>query len=176
MRQRMWAYLAATWAVLFAAPHVYWATGRTEGLGTALSNEIVDDAGVAMAVNCALIAVIRLCGAAVALGTVRPWPARLDRAARRTLLVLAWFGAVLLVARSVDIFVEFSLGLTGVWTVPAERHDNYLYLARWFMFFWLPWFALGAIAWWRLAWTYARSGPPVAMVAMRSARSSAEAA
>lgn len=27
MRHRIWAYAAAAWAVAFAAPHVYWATG-----------------------------------------------------------------------------------------------------------------------------------------------------
>lgn len=34
MRHRTAVHLAAAWAVVFAAPHVYWATGRTGGLGT----------------------------------------------------------------------------------------------------------------------------------------------
>lgn len=76
--------------------------------------------------------------------------------ARRAILGLVWFGAALLVVRSVDIFIEFNLGLTGVWDVPAEERDNYLHLARWFMFFWLPCFVLGAVAWTGLAWTYSR--------------------
>lgn len=162
---------------------MYWATGRTEGLGTALSDRIVDHAGFAMALDCAIIAAFCLCGAAVAVATVRNpivLPARTERLARRVLTGLVWFGAVLLIARSLDIFVEFNLGLTGVWPTPADRHDNFLYLARWFMFFWLPWFVLGAIAWSRLAWTYTRRDPPqpsvFATAAMRSASSSGEAA
>jgi hypothetical protein len=58
---------------------------------------------------------------------------------------------------------EFNLGLTGVWEVPAEDRDGYLYMSRWFMFLWLPWFALGALAWTRLAWTFTRPARRAAM-------------
>jgi len=159
MRQRVAAHLAAAWAIAFAAPHVYWATGRTEGLGTALSNEVVADAGTRMAVSCGVIALFCLCGAATALATTGGRPSRVHRLAPRVLTGLVWLGAVLLVARSVDIFVEFNLVLTGIAHVPAADHANYLHLARWFMFGYLPWFVLGAVAWTRLAWTYTRSVP-----------------
>jgi hypothetical protein len=155
MRQQTTAYLAAAWAIVFAAPHVYWATGRKEGLGTALSDKVVAHAGAWMAFSCALIALFCLCGAATALATVRPGP--IPRAARRVLTGLVWFGAVLLIARSADIFVEFNLVLTGIDHVPADEHANFLHLSRWFMFGYLPWFVLGAIAWTRLAWTHSRS-------------------
>lgn len=36
MRHRTAAHLAAAWAITFAAPHMSWATGRKDGLGTAL--------------------------------------------------------------------------------------------------------------------------------------------
>lgn len=162
MRHRIAAYLAAAWAIAFAAPHIYWATGRTEGLGTALSDHVVDNAGLAMALACGLIAIFCLCGALAALGTVRPWPMGWQRPARRVLLGLVWFGAALLTLGSVDVYVEFNLALTDLRQVPAKDHANFLHLSRWFMFFWLPWFVLGAISWTRLAWTYTarRQNPP----------------
>lgn len=156
MSHRSWAYLAAAWAIIFAAPHVYWSTGATGGLGTALSDEIVENADSGMQLGNAAVAALCLCGAAIALATVRAWPQRWRRPVRRTLIGLVGFGAFLLLARSVDIYLEFNLGLTGIWQVPAEDHGAYLHLARWFMFFWLPWFAIGALAWTRLAWTFGR--------------------
>jgi Protein of unknown function (DUF3995) len=158
MRHRTWAYLAAAWAIAFAAPHVYWATGRTAGLGTALGSATLDNAGWGLQLLNGGIAVFSLCGAATALATLRTWPVRWRRPARRGLAALAWFGACLLLARSIDIYIEFNLATTGILHVPAEDHDNYLHLARWFIFFWLPWFALGALAWTRLAWTFSRMG------------------
>jgi hypothetical protein len=160
MKQRTAAYLAAAWAIVFAAPHVYWATGRKDGLGTALSDRVVDGAGLAMALSCAAIAAFCLAGAAVALGTVRPWPPALQRRARTGLIVLTWFGAILLTARCLDIYVEFNLVLTGLEHIPADQHTNFLHLSRWFMFCYLPWFTLGAAAWLRLAWTYSRAASP----------------
>jgi Protein of unknown function (DUF3995) len=157
MRHRTAAYLAAAWAIAFAAPHVYWATGRTDGLGTALSDQAVRGAGLGMAISCAAIALFCLCGAATALATVRDWPGPMRRPARRVLIGLTWFGAVLLLARSVDIYVEFNLSLTGLLHVPAGQHADFLHLSRWFMFCYGPWFALGAIAWTRLAWRYTTS-------------------
>lgn len=111
-----------------------------------------------MALGCGAIAIFCLCGAAAALGTVRQVPARWQLLTRRVLVGLTWFGAVLLTARAIDIYVEFNLGLTGLWHVPAGHHADYLHLSRWFMFGWLPWFVLGAIAWTRLAWSYTAGG------------------
>lgn len=68
MRHRTTAHLAAAWAILFAAPPVYWATGRNDGLGTALSNRVVDHASAAMAIGCAGIALFCLARAQVADG------------------------------------------------------------------------------------------------------------
>jgi hypothetical protein len=79
------------------------------------------------------------------------------RPARRVLIGLTWFGAVLLLARSVDIYVEFNLSLTGLLHVPAGQRADFLHLSRWFLFCYGPWFALGAIAWTRLAWRYTAS-------------------
>lgn len=156
MTGRTAAYLAAAWAIAFAAPHLYWATGRKDGLDTALSTKIVDGAGTGFALGCLGIALFCLCGALTALATLR-WPIAWHRSSRRVLVGLLWFGAALLVLRSIDIFVEFNLGLTGLVHIPADQHADYLHMARWFMFFWLPLFVVGAIAWTRLAWRYTRS-------------------
>lgn len=176
MKHRTSAYLAAAWAIAFAAPHVYWATGRKDGLGTALSDRVVDQAGLAMALGCAAIAAFCLAGAAVALGTVRPWPPALRRRARTVLVVLTWFGAILLSARCLDIYVEFNLVLTGLEHIPADEHANFLHLSRWFMFCYLPWFAVGAATWLRLAWTYSREASPThsPRTNLAGARSSAD--
>jgi hypothetical protein len=162
VRHRVWAYLAAAWAIIFAAPHVYWATGHTAGLGTGLSNSngtAITNMSWALQLACAGVAVFCLCGAGTALATLRSWTPRWRPLARRVLLGLAWLGAALLIARSIDVYVEFNLGLTGIWHIPAAQHGTFLHLARWFMFFWLPWFALGALAWTRLARTFAQSSP-----------------
>jgi hypothetical protein len=160
MKHRTPAYLAAAWAIVFAAPHVYWATGRTDGLGTALSDRVVAHAGLAMALSCAGIAAFCLAGAAVAIGTIRSWPPTLKRRARTVLVALTWFGAILLTARCLDIYIEFNLMLTGLEHIPADQHTNFMHLSRWFMFCYLPWFTLGAATWLRLAWTYSRAAPP----------------
>lgn len=160
MRHRRTGYLAAGWAVVFALPHLWWATGRKDGLATALSARIVDGAGTPMAIACAAIAGFCLCGAAVALATVAERPERVRPPVRRVLVALTWFGAALLVVRSLDIYVEFCLALTGVRQVPPEELANFLHLSRWFMFGYGPWFAVGAVVWARLAWLSSR---PVAV-------------
>ena len=104
-----------------------------------------------------------LCGAGAALATLRSWTPRWRPLVRRVLLGLAWLGAVLLIARSIDAYVVFNLGLTGIVHIPAAQRGTFLHLARWFMFFWLPWFALGALAWTRLARTFARSSPAASL-------------
>lgn len=156
MSHRRRAYLAAGWAIVFALPHLWWATGAKDGLGTALSDSIVAESGVGIALLCAAIAVFCLCGAAVALATLVDQPVMLRCNVRRMLGGLVWFGAALLVIRSVDIYVEFSLSLTDLQRVPAEQRENFLHLARWYLFGYGPWFALGAVAWTRLAWRCSR--------------------
>lgn len=155
--RRLWAYLAAAWAIAFAAPHVYWATGAKAGLDTALSDAIIRDAGTEFQILNAGIALFCLCGAATALATLRPWSPRFATLARRVLLGLLGLGVFLLLGRSIDIYVEFGLGLTGIWQVPPEHWENYRHMAAWFMFFWLPWFAAGAFAWTRLLVLFARA-------------------
>lgn len=139
---------AAAWALVFAVPHLYWGVGGVIGLDTALNREIVAHrSGWFLALNWG-IALFCLAGGLAALATVRTWGRRLPA---RLLRGLAWLGFVLLAARVLDIYVEFGLGLTGIRPVLADQPDEYLRLARWFLFLWLPWFTLGAVAWGALA-------------------------
>lgn len=98
------------------------------------------------------IALFCVTGGLVALDTVS-W----RRLPRRLSLPLLWFGAVLLAARAVDIYVEFGRALTGLNPIPAAQRAEFLHLSRWFLFGYLPWFTLGAIAWTVLAVHVTRS-------------------
>jgi hypothetical protein len=55
---------------------------------------------------------------------------------------------------------EFGLGLTGITTVAAGERAEFFRLARWFLFLWLPWFTLGAVAWGALPTRRAGRGQP----------------
>jgi hypothetical protein len=148
-RPRRWAgYAATAWALVFAVPHLYWGVGGTTGLTTSLNTGILDHRTAGFLVGNLGIAAFCVVGGLVALATVRPWGRGLPHGALRA---LAWFGAVLLAARVLDIYVEFGFGLTGITTVAAGERAEFLRLARWFLFLWLPWFTLGAVAWGALA-------------------------
>lgn len=65
-------YAAASWALLFAAPHFYWGVGGAVGLDTALNREIVEHRdGWFLALNWG-IGLLCVAGGLVALATVRP--------------------------------------------------------------------------------------------------------
>lgn len=156
MRARAYAYAAAVWAVCFAAPHVYWAFDFT-GIDTSLAGPAVENDSLALHLVCLAIAAFLFCGAATALATLYRWPRRWSGLARTTLLGLCTFGAVLLIARTVDIWLEFSWHLTDPAGIPGIERDTYLRLGRWFLLLWGPWFGLGAVLWSGLAWNYGRS-------------------
>ena len=59
-----------------------------------------------------------------------------------------------------DIYVEFKLGLTRSALSSPINGTRYPRLARWFLFLWLPWFTLGAVAWGALASRLPRPMPP----------------
>lgn len=122
--------------------------GGSAGLDTGLNRGMIEHrSGWFLALNWG-IGLFCVAGAVVALATVRPWGRRVPA---RLLRSLAWLGFVLLAARALDIYVEFGRNLTGIITVPADQRGEYLRLARWFLFLWLPWFTLGAVTWGALA-------------------------
>jgi hypothetical protein len=148
-RPRPWAaYAAAAWALLFALPHLYWGLGGTTGLTTSLNKAILDRRDAGFITGLWAIAAFCTAGALVALATQRPWGRRLPY---RSLRALAWFGFALLAVRVLDIYLEFGTGLTGITTIAAGERAEFLRLAPWFLFLWLPWFTLGAVAWGALA-------------------------
>jgi hypothetical protein len=67
---------------------------------------------------------------------------------------------VLLATRALDIYVEFRFGLNGITAVAAGERVEFLRLARWLLFMWLPWFTLGAVAWGTLATRHADQDRP----------------
>ncbi|MGH3095250.1 MAG: DUF3995 domain-containing protein [Streptosporangiales bacterium] len=156
MKARAYAYAAAVWAICFAAPHVYWTFDFT-GIRTSLAGPAVENGSLTLHLACLAIAAFLLCAAVTALATLYPWPRRWVRPARKVLVGLCTFGAVLLTARTVAIWLEFSWHLTDPAGVPAGGRDTYLYLGRWFLLLWGPWFGLGAVLWSRLAWNYGKS-------------------
>jgi len=88
-------YAAASWALLFAAPHFYWGVGGAAGLDTALNREIVEHRdGWFLALNWG-IGLLCVAGGLVALATVRP---RGLRAPAWLLRGLPWLGFALLAA------------------------------------------------------------------------------
>lgn len=156
MRARAYAYAAAVWAICFAAPHVYW-TFDFAGIETSLVVPAVRSNSLALHLACLAIAIFLLCGAVTALATLYRWPPRWMGPARKVLLGLCVFGAVLLAFRTVDIWLEFSWHLTDPSLIPAGELSTYLHLGRWFLLLWGPWFGLGAVLWSGLAWNYGRS-------------------
>jgi hypothetical protein len=148
---------AAAWALLFAVPHLYWGVGGVIGLDTALNREIVAHRSGWSWPSTGHRALLPGWWA----GRAGHGPYLGSPAARpRLLRGLAWLGFVLLAARVLDIYVEFRLGLTGIRPVLADQRDESLRLARWFLFLWLPWFTLGAVAWGALASRLPRPTPP----------------
>jgi hypothetical protein len=133
------AYAAATWALVFAAFHVAWATGWYVGLDATkasaafrkplfLAYDLVVAAACAFAVP-------------IALAPVRPWGRRLQIPAVR---LFAWVGTALLVGRAAASIVQITYHISkGRFSLEALGP-------------WEPWFYLGAILftlssilWWR---------------------------
>jgi hypothetical protein len=96
-------------------------------------------------------------GALVALATQRPWGRRLPR---RALRALAWLGFVLLAVQILNVYLEVGTGLTGITTIAAGERAEFLRLAPWFLFPWLPWSTLATTAWGALATRRAHRDQP----------------
>lgn len=158
MSRTIRAYAAAAWAVLFALPHLVW-TVSFAGIRTSLSDSAVTAHPLGLHLACLAIAVFLLCGAGTALLTTRRWPTQWATLAYRFLLGLTTLGAVLLLARAVDIWLEFSWHLSHPAGIPPADLAQYQALGGWFLLLYGPWFALGGVLWARLAWSCWRSRP-----------------
>lgn len=132
-----WGHLAAAWALLFAAVHVYWALGGEIGLASS--------AGASMAARRPLsfvvfglwgVAFLLLAGAGLAGALVRcRFAGRLGRIVR----FLGWAAGIFLLVRAAAIQALLLTGWYGVRTAvgPAQAHASLL--------LWNPWFFLGGV-------------------------------
>lgn len=127
------SYAAAAWAILFGAPHVWWALGIPAGFpGGTGSHEIMLRKPWFVAYD---LFVAFLCGVAVtvALGLVQPWGRRVPR---WMLVTAAWVACAMLGVR----------GLAG------HIVDGLSDLV------WSPTFSLGGLLFGMVAWTARRHG------------------
>jgi Protein of unknown function (DUF3995) len=109
-----WPAYAAFWvALLYAAVSFYWAFGGTVGVDTlgGRLEELAREGDPAVLWLSGVAGVLKVAGAVVALALVRPWGRVVPR---RLLLVLAWGGAVVLVAYGGLYVVGGALALAGV--------------------------------------------------------------
>ncbi|GAA0589881.1 hypothetical protein GCM10010174_00990 [Kutzneria viridogrisea] len=124
-----WGILAAAWAVLFAALHVYWALGGDLGLADSAGPELAAQRPTWFVLGCLWAAAACLLAIAVLAVAMRRWPNRL-------LLLACWAVAGLLLVRAVGVTL---LLLTGA----AEVSEGERF---WSLVLWNPWFLLGGIA------------------------------
>lgn len=143
-RRAAWAgYAAAAWALIFAAPHFWWALGVSWAFpGDADLFERAFDRTWWLVYDL-VVGLLCLVGAGLALALVQPWgrvfPARLLRAA-------VWSGSVLLLLRG-------ALGVAPmVWSLLREASDEshpWSYVIE-------PWFLVGGILFGLVAWSTRR--------------------
>ena len=146
------AYAASAWAFAFAAMSLYWAAGRTVGIGTQ-SDGIQE---LALARPAWFVATLWVTGAMkaaaglIALALVRPWGQAFPP---WTLAVAAWGAGVLLALYGgANLAVRALMGL-GVLSTPESMRSV---AARWHLLVWDPWWLLGGILFCAAAWYYPR--------------------
>jgi PhnB protein len=143
---RQWiGYAAACWALIFAAFHVVWATGRYVGLDPAQA-EVAFAVPWKRAYNLIVIGTC-LVGGGVALALVMPWGRSVPR---RLLGTLAWTGTLLLVVRALASLVQAAYLL---WIGRFRMRE---------MGIWEPWFYLGAMLFVITLWQWRRKRPRTA--------------
>jgi hypothetical protein len=127
-------YLACVWGLIFAAISFYWGSGGTFGLNTiggsieAMARR--GDAAIYAAVW--ITGTLKLVGAVLALGLVRPWGRRPPW--RRTVVTgLGWTAAVLLALYGVVLVAGDALGEFGAIHVSGAVDWTAL---RWHLWFW----------------------------------------
>jgi len=130
---RWWALLAAAWSVIFAAPHLYWATGGRAGLGT-------QTAAANAALGRTWFVLYNLAVAALALGgtlvALLITVSRVGARARRRFGAAAGAAGVVLLVRG-----AVGLALLAVGVLRGEGSATPLLLLAI-----EPWFVIGGIA------------------------------
>ncbi len=137
------AYAACSWALVFAAVHLYWVLGGTVGLPPGLS----------LLSNTPLLVVdllaIPLCiiAAVLALALVRAWGRWFPR---WMLLTAAWGTSALFVVHALPSVVDdvvLGLGL---------RMEELTLMDRYILFLYEPWFLVGGVLFGAAAWSFTR--------------------
>lgn len=95
MGSRPAAIAAAAWSIVFAAMHVYWASGGRGGLGTAAAEADEAFSTTWFSAYNAVVAMLSLAGAVVAASTAVATSPRTARLLRRA----SWAAACVLIAR-----------------------------------------------------------------------------
>lgn len=152
MRAERAAYAAFAWAVVFAGMSFYWAAGGTAGIET-IGGEIerqTREREPDFVATLWVTAALKLVAAAVALGLVQPWGARLGR----VLVPLAGIGGALLVLYEGAELVQHLLMATGA--IGRGGLDDTAVYGH--LLFWDPWWILGGALFALAAWEVRRSG------------------
>jgi hypothetical protein len=153
-RSRVWGYVAAGWASVFAGVHLFWALGGSAGLASSAGSRLARDRpGWFVVAGLWGVGGMLVMGAflGVALARARPRPPP----RMRRLLVPAGAGAaVLLCVRAIGIELLMLVGAYdgNAAITPAQRH--------WTLMLWNPWFLAGGVAFGLAAWAMVRADRP----------------
>ena len=155
------AYAACVVASLYAVVSFYWALGGTAGIDTlgGRLEELARNGDPVVLWLAGVAGVLKVAGAGLALALVRPWGLALPR---RLLLVLAWAGAVVLVAYGGLYVAGGALVLAGVVEGPGAEDRAALW---WHVLVWDLWFLVWGVLLGLAAWSFGRrdltaSAPP----------------
>lgn len=135
--------MAAAWAGLFAAAHLYWALGGSAGLAESAGVELARDRPTWFVVLGLYGVALLLAGGAV-LGAALAHGPRGRRTSRLLPIVGGGIAGVLLLrAVVVEALLLFDTGYGNGAISPAERF--------WTLVLWDPWFLIGGVAFARAA-------------------------
>ncbi|MFI6097449.1 DUF3995 domain-containing protein [Lentzea sp. NPDC051213] len=126
---KIWGYAAASWCLLFAALHVFWALGGTVGLAESAGADLATQRPAWFVLGGLWgVALVLLVGAWFSVGLTRWRPHRLVTA-------LGWLGGAALLLRGAGL--EVALLTTNLSEEVGEQQT------RWSLLLWNPWFMLG---------------------------------
>jgi hypothetical protein len=139
-RGRAPAFLAALWALAFAAASAYWAAGGTGGANT-IARSLADRAAErdpAFVVTLWGAAAVKATLAALALALVRPATARFARPVR----FAGWIAGGALTLYGAAGLIEFGLMALGAREIPTDVGDA---AVLWYVLLWEPLWLLGGL-------------------------------
>lgn len=136
---KFFIYLACAWALIFAVPSFYWATGGNIGLNTLGSeiNALQSEPWFLMFVL--LTAVMKVGLGIVVLMLLKKYSAPF---LNKIVVVTVWAaGVICLIYGSLNLFARFIMAI-GLLPTPEAMHSS---AAMWHLVLWDPWWVLGGI-------------------------------